>query len=143
MSKNYLIEGKARAVPDVLCSNGSSLSVRQDTHLLLTAVPMHSRATFVELPCGCLASPEGWVTHALSTITRGRHRTTYYKLLECGSVRTLRLTRALFEVVNSALLMEALNLAIDDTLIPRQSEKVPGSIVWPTMPESTTGYSFC
>ena len=98
------------------------------THLL-TAVPLRARATFVELLCGCLISPEGWVTRAISAITRGRHWTTYYKLLERGSVRTLRLARALFEVVNDALPMETLNLVIDDTLIPRQSEKAPGSII--------------
>ncbi len=98
------------------------------THLL-TAVPLRARATFIELLCGCLISPEGWVTRAISAITRGRHWTTYYKLLERGSVRTLRLARALFEVVNDALPMETLNLVIDDTLIPRQSEKAPGSII--------------
>jgi len=98
------------------------------THLL-TAVPLRARATFVELLCGCLISPEGWVTRAISAITRGRHWTTYYKLLERGSVRTLRLARALFEVVNDALPMETLNLVIDDTLIPRQSEKAPGSTI--------------
>ena len=98
------------------------------THLL-TAVPLRARATFVELLCGCLISPEGWVTRAISAITRGRHWTTYYKLLERGSVRTLRLARALFEVVNDALPMETLNLVIDDTLVPRQSEKAPGSII--------------
>ncbi|HEX5637484.1 MAG TPA: transposase [Gammaproteobacteria bacterium] len=96
---------------------------------MLTAVPLRARATFVELLCGCLISPEGWVTRAISAITRGRHWTTYYKLLERGSVRTLRLARALFEVVNDALPMETLNLVIDDTLIPRQSEKAPGSII--------------
>ena len=94
---------------------------------MLTAVPLRARATFVELLCGCLISPEGWVTRAISAITRGRHWTTYYKLLERGSVRTLRLARALFEVVNDALPMETLNLVIDDTLIPRQSEKAPGT----------------
>jgi hypothetical protein len=98
------------------------------THLL-TAVPLRARATFVELLCGCLISPEGWVTRAISAITRGRHWTTYYKLLERGSVRTLRLARALFEVVNDALPMETLNLVVDDTLIPRQSEKAPGSTI--------------
>jgi hypothetical protein len=35
----------------------------------------------------------------------------------------------LFEVVNNALPTEALNLVIDDTLIPRQSEKAPGSTI--------------
>jgi len=98
------------------------------THLL-TAVPLRARATFVELLRGCLISPEGWVTRAISAITRGRHWTTCYKLLERGSVRTLRLARALFEVVNDALPMETLNLVIDDTLVPRQSEKAPGSII--------------
>jgi hypothetical protein len=98
------------------------------THLL-TAVPLRARATFVELLYGCLISPEGWVTRAISPITRGRHWTTYYKLLERGSVRTLRLARALFEVVNDALPMETLNLVVDDTLIPRQSEKAPGSTI--------------
>ena len=98
------------------------------THLL-SAVPLRARATFVELLCGCLISPEGWVTRAISAITRVRHWTTYYKLLERGSVRTPRLARALFELVNDALPMETLNLVIDDTLIPRQSEKAPGSII--------------
>ena len=96
------------------------------THLL-TAVPPRSRATFVELLCGCLISPEGWVTRAISAITRRRHWTTYYKMLERGSLRTLRLAQALFEVVAQALPMDILNLVIDDTLILRQSETAPGS----------------
>jgi len=98
------------------------------THLL-HAVPLRSRATFVELLCGCLISPEGWVTRAISAITRRRHWTTYYKLLERGSLKTLRLAHALFEVVAQALPMEMLNLVIDDTLILRQSETAPGSAI--------------
>jgi hypothetical protein len=78
------------------------------THLL-TAMPLRARATFAELPCGCLISPEGCVTRSISIITRGRCCTTYYRLLERGSVRTLRLASALFEVVNGALPMEVLN----------------------------------
>jgi hypothetical protein len=98
------------------------------THLL-TAVPPRSRATFVELLCGCLISPEGWVTRAISAITRRSHWTTYYKLLERGSLRTLRLAHALFEVVAQALPMDILNLVIDDTLILRQSKIAPGSAI--------------
>jgi hypothetical protein len=79
---------------------------------------LRARATFVELPCGCLISPEGWVTRAISTITRGRHWTTYYKLLERGSVRTLRLARVLFEVVNDALPMESIPPTPPPTHIP-------------------------
>jgi len=96
------------------------------THLL-TAVPLRSRGTFVELLCGSLISPEGWVTRAISAITRGRHWTTYYKLLERGSLRTLRIAQALFELVASVLPAAILNLVIDDTLVPRQSESAPGS----------------
>jgi hypothetical protein len=98
------------------------------THLL-TAVPPRSRATFVELLCVCLISPEGWVTRAISAITRRRHWTTYYKLLERGSLRTLRLAHALFELVAKTLPMEILNLVIDDTLVLRQSETAPGSAI--------------
>lgn len=98
------------------------------THLL-TAVPPRSRATFIELLCGCLISPEGWVTRAISAITRRRHWTTYYKLLERGSLRTLRLARALFELVAETLPEAILNLVIDDTLILRQSKTAPGSAI--------------
>jgi len=44
---------------------------------LLTSVPKRSRATFVELLCACLVSPEGWVTRAISAIRRRKHWTTY------------------------------------------------------------------
>ena len=98
------------------------------THLL-TAVPPRSRATFVELLCGCLISPEGWVTRVISAITRRSHWTTYYKLLERGSLRTLRLAHALFEVIAQALPEAILNLVIDDTLILRQSKTAPGSMI--------------
>jgi len=98
------------------------------THLL-TAVPPRSRATFVELLCGCLISPEGWVTRAISAITRRKSWSTYYKLLERRSVRTLRLAQALFELVDSVLPEAILNLVLDDTLIPRQSETAPGSAI--------------
>ncbi len=51
MSKNHLKEGK------VCLSNWITR--------LLTAVPIRSRTTFVELLCGCLISSEGWVTRAI------------------------------------------------------------------------------
>lgn len=117
----------------VRCTMSYAQTARQNlsswiTHLLL-AVPARSRATFIELLCGCLISPQGWVTRAISAITRRSHWTTYYKLLERGSLRTLRLAHALFEVVAQALPMETLNLVIDDTLILRQSEIAPGSTI--------------
>ena len=67
-------------ISDVLRSNCSSCLSSWITHLL-TAVSIRSRATFVELLCGCLVSPEGWVTRTISVIVRGRHWTAYYKLI--------------------------------------------------------------
>ena len=66
---------------------------------------------------------------AVSAIVRGRHWTTYYTLLERGNVQTLRLARALLEVVSNTLPTETINLVIDDTLVPRQSQKAPGSAI--------------
>ncbi len=98
------------------------------THLL-AAVPPRSRATFVELLCACLVSPEGWVTRAIAAILRRKHWTTYYKLIERNSVRTVRLARALFALVERVLPREALTLVIDDTLVPRHSASAPGCAV--------------
>ena len=60
---------------------------------LLAAVPIRSHATFAELLCACLVSPEGWVTRAITAICRPRHWTTCYTLLERGHVRTVPLAR--------------------------------------------------
>jgi len=97
-------------------------------NLLLSAIPPRSRATFVELLCGCMVSPEGWVTRAISAIRRGKHWTTYYKLLERGNVHVLPLARTLFYLVLSVVHPEIVTLVIDDTLVLRTSEHAPGSI---------------
>jgi DDE superfamily endonuclease len=97
--------------------------------VLLVAVPIRSRATFAELLCACLVSPEGWVTRAIAAICRRRHWTTYYKLIERGSVRTVPLARALFTLVQSVLPAQTLSLVIDDTLVPRGSESAPGCAI--------------
>jgi len=96
---------------------------------LLVAIPIRSRATFVELLCACLVSPEGWVTRAITAICRRRHWTTYYKLIERNSVRTVPLARALFTLVQSVLPAQTLSLVIDDTLAPRCSGSAPGCAI--------------
>jgi len=96
---------------------------------LLPAMPTRSRATFVELLCACWVSPEGWVTRAIGSIGHRCHWTTYYKLIERGSVRSLPLARALLTLVQSVLLLQTLNLVIDDTLALRHSQDAPGSAV--------------
>jgi hypothetical protein len=97
--------------------------------LLLTSVPIRSRATFVELLCACLVSPEGWVTRAITAICRRRHWTTDYTPSERGSVRTVPLARSLFTLVQSVLPSQTLNVVIDDTLVPRCSKSAPGCTI--------------
>jgi len=107
-------------------SNLVRLCLSEWISFLLPAVPIRSRATFIELLCGCLVSPEGWVTRSIVAISRRKHWTTYYKLIERGSVRTVRLARALFRLVLAVLPCDVLTLVLDDTLVPRSSASAPG-----------------
>ena len=107
-------------------SNLVRLCLSEWISVLLPAVPVRSRATFIELLCGCLVSPEGWVTRSIVAISRRKHWTTYYKLIERGSVRTVRLARALFRLVLAVLPCDVLTLVLDDTLVPRSSASAPG-----------------
>lgn len=95
-------------------------------NFLLPAVAIRSRATFIELLCGCLVSPEGWVTRCIGAIWRRKHWSTYYKLIERGSIHTVALARALFALVLAVLPFDTITLVIDDTLVPRSSASAPG-----------------
>jgi len=104
---------------------------------LLTVIKPRSRGTFVELLCGCMISPEGWVTRAIGAITRSKHWTTYYKLIERGSIRTLALAQATLllaikiqtDVEEPKGFTKTVTLVIDDFITMRQSEKAPASII--------------
>lgn len=104
---------------------------------LLTAIPPRSRGTFVELLCGCMISPEGWVTRVINAITRKKHWTTYYKLIERGSIRKLALARATLLLAMGIQADEespkgapkVVTLVVDDFLVMRQSENAPASII--------------
>jgi len=110
-------------------SHHSRQALSQWITALLPAVPIRSRATFVELLCACLVSPDGWVTRAISAIVRRCHWNTYYKLIERGSIRSVPLARALLGLVQAVLPLLTLNLVIDDTLALRHSPTAPGSAV--------------
>lgn len=96
---------------------------------LLEAVPVRSRATFVELLCACLISPEGWVTRAISALQRRSHWTTYYKLIERNQVPLLPLAQALLTLILKVLPQSVITLVIDDTLVMRKSLGAPGSAI--------------
>ncbi|WP_010637808.1 transposase [Acidithiobacillus thiooxidans] len=96
----------------------------------LAAVPPRSRRSFLELLCGCLISPDGWVTRALSHISLRCHWTTYYKLLERESLRTQVLAIAQVRWLLSVLPpLPIVELIIDDTLVLRHSTKAPGATI--------------
>ena len=86
---------------------------------LLAAVPARSRRTFIELLCGCLMSQEGWVTRAISIIGRKCHWTTYFKLLERGSLKTQTLANQLLRLVMQFSSGTILTFVLDDTLLLR------------------------
>jgi len=124
-------------------SNLVRLCLSEWISFLLPAVPIRSRATFIELLCGCLVSPEGWVTRSIVAISRRKHWTTYYKLIERGSVRTVRLARALFRLVLAVLPSDVLTLVLDDTLVPVPRPRRPvARIATPTVP-TPTGHRSC
>ena len=52
--------------------------------MILTVIAPRSKNTFVELLCGCMISPEGWVARVIGAITRTKHWTTYFKLIPDG-----------------------------------------------------------
>src|SRR5258708_19661232 len=108
-------------------SNLVRLCLSEWISFLLPAVPIRSRATFIELLCGCLVSPEGWVTRSIVAISRRKHWTTYYKLIERGSVRTVRLARALFRLVLAVLPPDVLTLLLTHPPAPPPSPPPPAS----------------
>src|SRR5260370_6599951 len=106
-------------------SNLVRLCLSEWISFLLPAVPIRSRATFIELLCGCLVSPEGWVTRSIVAISRRKHWTTYYKLIERGSVRTVRLARALFRLVLAVLPSHLLTLGLGGPLRAPSARAAP------------------
>ena len=96
---------------------------------LLAVVPLRSHATFIELLCGCIVSNTGWTTSAIGAIERGRHWSTYFKLIERDGLVPLHLARALLGIIECVLGPGILNFVVDDTLVARHSKKAPGSAV--------------
>lgn len=107
-----------------------SLRLSEWISYFLTVVPPRSRRSFLELLCGCLISPEGWVTRALSSISLRCHWTTYYKLLERESLRTQALAIAQVRwLLQSLPKLLIVDLVIDDTLVLRHSTKAPDAAI--------------
>ncbi len=69
------------------------------------------------------------MTRAISAICREKHWTTYYKLIERGSVRLVPLARALFSLIQQVLPLQSIHFVLDDSLVPRHSKIAPGSML--------------
>jgi hypothetical protein len=95
----------------------------------LAVVPPRSRRSFLELICGCLISPDGWVTRAIGSISPRGHWTTYYKLLERESLRSQVLAVAQLRWLLKILPPFRVDLIIDDSLVLRHSTKAPGAAI--------------
>ena len=94
---------------------------------LLPSVSSRSHRTFIELLFGAMLSPEGWVTRAISAITRGAHWTTYYKLIERAQIDIVALAQRTTQLILQVFPQEMATLIIDDTLVPRGAAAAPGS----------------
>lgn len=93
---------------------------------LLIVVPPRSHRTLCELLVACMISPEGWVTRAISAISRGGHWTTYYKFIERARVSLDDLSAQLLRLLLQVFPQKTATLIIDDTLVPRVSKNAPG-----------------
>jgi hypothetical protein len=96
---------------------------------LLLAVPPRSRRTFVELLCGCLMSQDGWLTRVVGVIGRRCHWTTYFKLIERGSIKIQALANQLLRLLIRFAPVGLAMVVVDDTLVMRWSACAPGAAV--------------
>jgi len=96
---------------------------------LLLAVRPRSRRTFIELLCGCLMSQDGWVTRAITVIDRKCHWTTYFKLIERGSIKIQALANQLLRLLIRFAPAGLAMVVLDDTLVMRWSASAPGAAV--------------
>ena len=107
------------------CDVRSSLS--DWISFLLPSISSRSHRTFIELLFGAMLSPEGWVTRAISAISRGAHWGTYYKLIERAQIDIVALARRTVQLILRIFPQEIATLIIDDTLVPRGSTAAAGS----------------
>jgi hypothetical protein len=94
---------------------------------LFLKVPKKLRPSLLELLLGCIASTSGHLSDALFCIHFFKHWTTYYKLIEYGSVSILSFALGWFQLTCSLDSSTRPLWAIDDTLLFRSSQKAPGA----------------
>lgn len=94
---------------------------------LTGALPLRAVPTFVELLCGCMVSPSGFVYQAWASLEMKRQWGSYYKWLQTGRWSWLALGLRMAQLVASLYAGQERYLVIDDTQVLRASKKAPGS----------------
>jgi hypothetical protein len=90
------------------------------------SLPPKSKTTLIELIIGDMISASGHVTEAILAIKSEYNWTTYYKIIESGKFRWTTIVNNL-TLLLSDIFTGRIVLAVDDTLVPRSSEKTPGA----------------
>jgi hypothetical protein len=80
----------------------------------------------MELIVGAMVSASGHVTEAILAIKTDCNWTTYYKMIETGKFKWVTITKNLTLMLAEIFSSHRIILAVDDTLVPRSSEKAPG-----------------
>jgi hypothetical protein len=95
--------------------------------ILGKSLPLRAVRTCVELLIGAMLTRSGFVTQSWLMLNAQKHWTSYYKCLQQGKWSWLSLARAFARVVIQEVGGEIIYLAIDDTLVLRNSKKAPAS----------------
>ena len=93
---------------------------------ITSSLPPKSKPTLIELIIGAMISASGHVTEAILAINSDFNRTTYYKMIEYGKFRWTDIVKNL-TLLLSEIFSGRIVLAVDDTLVPRTSQKAPGA----------------
>jgi len=94
---------------------------------LVKALPLRSVPTFIELLIGAMLTPTGFVTDAWLMVAMRRHWTSYFKWLQKGKWSWVGLAQQMGQLLVQWNRNKQWYLAIDDTVVLRNSKKAPGS----------------
>jgi len=94
---------------------------------LVKALPLRSVPTFIELLIGTMLTPTGFVTDAWLMVAMKRHWTSYFKWLQKGKWSWVALAQQLGRLLVQWCPDKQWYLAVDDTVVLRNSKKAPSS----------------
>ena len=94
---------------------------------LVKALPLRSVPTFIELLIGAMLTPTGFVTDVWLMVAMKRHWTSYFKWLQKGKWSWVGLAQQLARLLAQYGTDKQRYLAIDDTLVLRNSKRAPSS----------------